>query len=200
MTDVLLCVGNSMMGDDGAGPLLAEKCAAAPKGNWVVIDGGSAPENDIVAIRELRPTRLLIVDATDMGLNPGEIRIIDPDDIAEMFMMTTHNMPLNYLIDQLKEDIGEVIFLGIQPDIVGFYYPMTQPIKDAVETVYQRLGHREARRLAGYRYGRQIADDYLTQLGQGEEQVARWLEAENDPRLNEIVSHLNHVVEEARIR
>ena len=70
---------------------------------------------------------------------PGEIRIIDPDDIAEMFMMTTHNMPLNYLIDQLKEDIGEVIFLGIQPDIVGFYYPMTQPIKDAVETVYQRL-------------------------------------------------------------
>ena len=124
MTDVLLCVGNSMMGDDGAGPLLAEKCAAAPKGNWVVIDGGSAPENDIVAIRELRP---------------GEIRIIDPDDIAEMFMMTTHNMPLNYLIDQLKEDIGEVIFLGIQPDIVGFYYPMTQPIKDAVETVYQRL-------------------------------------------------------------
>ena len=57
MTDVLLCVGNSMMGDDGAGPLLAEKCAAAPKGHWVVIDGGSAPENDIVAIRELRPTR-----------------------------------------------------------------------------------------------------------------------------------------------
>lgn len=86
----------------------------------MVIDGGSAPENDIVAIRELRPERLLIVDATDMGLNPGDIRIIDPDDIAEMFMMTTHNMPLNYLVDQLKEDVGEVIFLGIQPDIVGF--------------------------------------------------------------------------------
>ena len=74
-----------------------------------------------------------------MGLNPGEIRIIDPDDIAEMFMMTTHNMPLNYLVDQLKDDVGEVIFLGIQPDIVGFYYPMTHPIKDAVDTVYQRL-------------------------------------------------------------
>lgn len=44
MTDVLLCVGNSMMGDDGAGPLLAELCAANPPGNWVVIDGGSAPE------------------------------------------------------------------------------------------------------------------------------------------------------------
>ncbi|ENF9938229.1 hydrogenase maturation peptidase HycI, partial [Enterobacter hormaechei] len=139
MTDVLLCVGNSMMGDDGAGPLLAELCAANPPGSWVVIDGGSAPENDVVAIRELRPDRLLIVDATDMGLNPGEIRLIDPDDIAEMFMMTTHNMPLNYLVDQIKDDVGEVLFLGIQPDIVGFYYPMTQPVKEAVDVVYSRL-------------------------------------------------------------
>ena len=53
--------------------------------------------------------------------------------------MTTHNMPLNYLVDQLKEDVGEVIFLGIQPDIVGFYYPMTQPVKEAVARVYQQL-------------------------------------------------------------
>ncbi|EJF31093.1 MULTISPECIES: hydrogenase maturation peptidase HycI [Enterobacteriaceae] len=139
MTKVLLCVGNSMMGDDGAGPLLAEKCQASPQGDWVVIDGGSAPENDVVAIRELHPELLLIVDATDMMLNPGEIRVIDPDDIAEMFMMTTHNMPLNYLVDQLKEDVGEVVFLGIQPDIVGFYYPMTEAVKAAVEQVYQRL-------------------------------------------------------------
>ena len=29
--------------------------------------------------------------------------------------------------------------MGIQPDIVGFYYPMTQPVKDAVATVYARL-------------------------------------------------------------
>ncbi|MGR4050942.1 hydrogenase maturation peptidase HycI [Kosakonia cowanii] len=139
MTDVLLCVGNSMMGDDGAGPLLAEICAAKPAGEWLVIDGGSAPESDVAAIRDLRPTRLLLVDATDMGLNPGEIRVVNPDDIADMFMMTTHNMPLNYLIDQLKEDVGEVIFLGIQPDIVGFCYPMTPPVKAAVETIYQRL-------------------------------------------------------------
>ena len=139
MTDVLLCVGNSMMGDDGAGPLLAEMCSAGAPGSWTVLDGGSAPENEVVAIRAMKPSRLLIVDATDMGLDPGEIRIVDPDDIAEMFMMTTHNMPLNYLVDQLRDDVGEVIFLGIQPDIVGFYFPMTEKIKAAVEVVYQRL-------------------------------------------------------------
>jgi len=121
VTDVLLCVGNSMMGDDGAGPLLAEMCREAP----------------------------LMVDATDMGLTPGEIRLIDPDDIAEMFMMTTHNMPLNYLVDQLKGDVGEVIFLGIQPDIVGFYYPMTEKVKAAVERVYESLVGRDGVRVFG---------------------------------------------------
>lgn len=122
MTDVLLCVGNSMMGDDGAGPLLAESAPPRRKVT-AVIDGGSAPENDIVAIRELRPTRLLIVDATDMGLNPGEIRIIDPDDIAEMFMMTTHNMPLNYLIDQLKRRHWRSDFPRHPAGYRRLYYP-----------------------------------------------------------------------------
>ena len=69
---------------------------------------------------------------------------------------------------------------------------MVQPLRVKVD--------RTARRLAGYRYGRQIADDYLRLLSQGEQQVARWLEAENDLRLTEIVTHLNHVVEEERIR
>ncbi len=67
-------------------------------------------------------------------------------------MMTTHNMPLNYLVDQLKEDVGEVIFLGIQPDIVGFYYPMTQPVKEAVARVYQQLADWQGRAaLPGWR-------------------------------------------------
>ncbi|MBV4413685.1 hydrogenase maturation peptidase HycI [Enterobacteriaceae bacterium YMB-R22] len=139
MTDVLLCVGNSMMGDDGAGPLLAQMCQAQPRGEWVVIDGASAPENDIVAIRALRPDRLLIVDAADMGLSPGEMRVIDPKDIAELFLMTTHNMPLNYLVEQLQDDVAQVIFVGIQPDIVGFYYPMTEPVRLAVTDLHQRL-------------------------------------------------------------
>ena len=139
MSNVLLCVGNSRMGDDGAGPLLAEMCAAAPKRDWLVLDGGSAPEREVAAIREMKPKCLLIVYASDMGLEPGEIRIVDPDDNAEMCLMTTHPMPLNALIDQLKEDAGEAIFLGIQPDIVGFYYPMTEKVKAATEVVYQRL-------------------------------------------------------------
>ncbi|MEQ5138066.1 hydrogenase maturation peptidase HycI [Providencia sp. PROV188] len=135
----MLAVGNSMMGDDGAGPMLFDLMQQAPIDGWVAINGGSSPESVSHQVRALKPQRLLIVDAADIGLAPGEIRVIDPDDIAEMFIMSTHNLPLNFLIDQLKEDVGEIIFLGIQPDLVGFYMPMNDKVVAAVEQVYQAL-------------------------------------------------------------
>jgi hydrogenase 3 maturation protease len=137
--NVILAVGNSMMGDDGAGPLLAELMEQRPLDGWVAINGGSAPENVVHQVRALRPKRVVVVDATDMGLAPGEIRIVDPDDIAEMFIMSTHNMPLNFMIDQLREEIDEVTFLGIQPDLVAFYFPMTESVTQAVQAIYRRL-------------------------------------------------------------
>lgn len=135
----LLCVGNSMMGDDGAGPLLAERCAQQPLVGWTVVDGGAAPENDIGFLRELRPTHLVIVDATDMGLSPGELRIINEQDIGEMFMMTTHNLPLTFLIEQLRADIPNITFIGIQPEVVAFYYPLSAAVEQAVCRLHQLL-------------------------------------------------------------
>ncbi|MFK8257137.1 hydrogenase maturation peptidase HycI [Erwinia sp. AnSW2-5] len=135
----LLCVGNSMMGDDGAGPRLAELCAEQPLSGWTVVDGGAAPENDIGYLRELRPTHLVIVDATDMGLAPGEMRILEESDIGDMFMMTTHNLPLTFLMQQLREDIPQITFVGIQPDVVAFYYPMSDAVEQAVGRLHQLL-------------------------------------------------------------
>ncbi|HKS32658.1 MAG TPA: hydrogenase maturation peptidase HycI [Enterobacteriaceae bacterium] len=135
----LLCVGNSMMGDDGAGPLLAERCAEQPLSGWTVVDGGAAPENDIGYLRELRPAHLVIVDATDMGLPPGEMRLLDEDDIGEMFLLTTHNLPLTFLIQQLREDIPQITFIGIQPEVVAFYTPISPAIEQAVARLHQRL-------------------------------------------------------------
>lgn len=134
--NVVLTVGNSMMGDDGAGPMLYDMMIQRPINDWYVIDGGSTPENYAHVVRELKPELLVLVDAADMELDPGEIRIIDADSIAEMFIMSTHNMPLNFLIDQLKEDIPQVVFIGIQPSIVSFAFPMTEQVKQAVKTVY----------------------------------------------------------------
>jgi len=90
-------------------------------------------------VRELNPKLLLIFDAADMELVPGKIRIIEKDAIAEMFFMSTHNMPLNFLIEQLEQDIEKIVFVGLQPDLVSFGFPMTDTVKDSVQFMYDFL-------------------------------------------------------------
>jgi hydrogenase 3 maturation protease len=139
MTNVILTVGNSMMGDDGAGPLLADMLTAKPAKGWTVIDGGSAPENVAHEVQALAPKRVIIVDAADMGLAPGDLRLIDEASIAKLFVITTHNLPLNFLMERLRETVPEVLFIGIQPDLVAFSFPMTEKVRNTVEKLHESL-------------------------------------------------------------
>jgi hypothetical protein len=74
---IILTVGNRMMGDDAAGPLLAALLQRSPAPGWQVLDGGLAPENVVHRVRAIAPGRVLIVDAAEMELEPGEVRLVD---------------------------------------------------------------------------------------------------------------------------
>jgi hydrogenase 3 maturation protease len=145
---LVLTVGNDLMGDDAAGPLLAEMLSRAPAEGWDVLNGGSAPENEVQRIRALGPDRVLIVDATDMDLEPGEVRLVDGDIIADQLFMTTHALPLTFLIDLLREFVPDVQLLGIQPSLVAFSYPLSPQVRRAVETLHENL--RKSRDLDAY--------------------------------------------------
>ncbi|QXC36956.1 hydrogenase maturation peptidase HycI [Aeromonas jandaei] len=137
--NLVLTVGNAMMGDDGAGPYLADKLQATPLPGWIHIDGGIAPENVVYKVRELQPERVVLVDAAEIGEKAGTLQVIPPETIAEMFIFSTHNMPLNFLIDELKTFVPEVIFVGVQPAIVAFSFPMTEMVSEAMDYLYQHL-------------------------------------------------------------
>ena len=139
MTDVVFTVGNVLRGDDGAGPLLAQLLDEQPAPGWIVVDGEDVPENHTHHIRALAPHRVLIVDAADMELPPGEVRLIEQDSVAEQFMVTTHAIPLNFLIDSLRETVPEILFLGIQPQDTSFFAPVTNTVRNSVEAVHDRL-------------------------------------------------------------
>lgn len=143
---IILTVGNSLMGDDGAGPMLAKLLAEQPAPGWQVVDGGSAPENAAHEVALAAPARVLVFDAADMGLAAGEIRLIDESAIAEMFIVTTHDLPLSFLIERLRETVAEVLFLGIQPDLVAFGFPMSEAVCRGVERIHEELfaGHHPA--------------------------------------------------------
>jgi hydrogenase 3 maturation protease len=137
--NILLTVGNGMMGDDGAGVLLAQKLRQQPLEDWTVLNGGSAPENMIHRIRDANASRVLVVDAADMDLPPGSIRRIDAGRLEDPFLMTTHTLPLSFLIEALREFVPRVDLIGIQPGVIAFGFPMSEEVRLAVEQVYADL-------------------------------------------------------------
>jgi len=137
--NVLLTVGNGMMGDDGAGVLLAQMLRENPLENWAVLNGGSAPENVVHRLRGMDASRVLVVDAADMDLPPGSIRRINSDRLEDPFLLTTHTLPLTFLIESLHEFVPQVDLLGIQPNIVADGFPMSDEVRAAVGQVYANL-------------------------------------------------------------
>ena len=136
---LVLTVGNEMMGDDAAGPLLARMLKRSPLEDWELLDGGNVPENYVHKIREMNPEQVLIIDAADMELQAGEIRLIDKDQIGSVFLMTTHSLPLNYLMESIREFVSKVELIGIQPELVAFGYPVSPRVEQAVGRVYAWL-------------------------------------------------------------
>jgi hydrogenase 3 maturation protease len=136
---LVITVGNELMGDDGAGPLLARLLERERLPEWDVIDGGAAPENSLHRVREMKPAKVVVVDACEMNLKPGSIRLVSERDIASEFILSTHRLPLSFFISALKELVAEVYFIGIQPAVIAFGLPVSPEIKKAVETVYRKL-------------------------------------------------------------
>ncbi|MCD6414486.1 MAG: hydrogenase 3 maturation endopeptidase HyCI [Candidatus Diapherotrites archaeon] len=109
--NLLLGVGNEQNGDDGIGPFVA-KSINLP--GWKGVNCSITPENFTGIARKEEPELLLMVDAADMGLEPGEIRIIPKGRIDEL-VISTHYMPLSILMRYLSDSASKVIFVGIQP-------------------------------------------------------------------------------------
>jgi hydrogenase 3 maturation protease len=138
-TNLVFTVGNELMGDDAAGPLLARRLKQSPLAGWNVLDGGNAPENYIYKIREIGPDHVVIVDSADMDLHAGDVRHIDQEAICSLFLMTTHSLPLSFLMDAIREFVPHVELIGIQPQNVAFGYPVSQEVSQAVEEIYTWL-------------------------------------------------------------
>jgi len=111
MKTLVMCIGNRDGGDDGIGAFIAD---LLKENNVDVIDAETIPENYTGVIKQYKPDKLIIVDAVDMNLEVGEIRIIRENAIGEMHI-TTHGIPLSVLIKYLKQYIEDIILVGIQP-------------------------------------------------------------------------------------
>ena len=134
--DIVLTAGAVLRGDDGAGPVLSKLMEETPIAGWRAIDGGQTPEDDVATIRRCHPRRLVVVDAAAMGLPVGSVRRLTADDVSTNYLMTTHSLPLTFMLRELEGMCDELTFLGIQPATTEFFDPLTPAVMDAVRSVY----------------------------------------------------------------
>ena len=109
-----MCIGNREGGDDSVGPYIADRLKSEKLDNIKVIDCGTVPENYTSIVKRENPITLVIIDAVEMELKHGEIRIVPKEKIGVM-TISTHGIPISVLIGYLEQYIKNIIFIGIQP-------------------------------------------------------------------------------------
>ena len=103
------------------------------------INGGSVPENFTGLIKKIDPSHIIIIDASLMKKEVGEISIVNKDNIVDI-SISTHSMSLAYLIKYLQlEKEFNILFIGIEPEIMDLSFELTPKIKDASDKLIKLL-------------------------------------------------------------
>lgn len=134
---LLIGVGNSLRGDDGAGPalisLLEGKVTAS------LLDVGETPESYLSRVLDIHADTVVVIDAADFGGEPGDLAILETADIAGC-SVSTHQMPLDLFFRFIKRSsCADVFALGIQPAQIGFGESMSPDVDRTVQALAEIL-------------------------------------------------------------
>ncbi|MGA2092006.1 MAG: hydrogenase maturation peptidase HycI [Sedimentisphaerales bacterium] len=134
----ILGIGSELRGDDAAGILAAQQIEKTIKNKTKspevrVFIGDTAPENLTGEIKRYQPTHLIIIDSADLDIEPGEIRLINPEQIGGT-SFCTHMLPTSVLTDYLLQSFKcEIVAIGIQPKTLTFGVKPSKEIQQAAK-------------------------------------------------------------------
>ena len=150
---IIVGIGNTLKGDDGAGPLICEKLKSAGI-SAEVIDAGTVPENYIQPIIKKAPQNLLLIDAMDFGASPGTIQIFETENLSSS-VVSTHALSPRLFAEVVCRSIKahpvrnstngseasektvsngvNIYFIGIQPAQIGLGQAVSGLVSQAVE-------------------------------------------------------------------
>ena len=156
---VILGIGNDIRGDDGLGPYIIEELSNKKEAlednsdidsifdlkDLFLINGGSVPENftskikSYEKIKSYDPSHIILIDASLMNKEPGDIEIVNKENISNV-SISTHSMSLAYLIKFLElEKPFEILFIGIEPEIMDLSFELSDKIQKASDDLVEIL-------------------------------------------------------------
>jgi hydrogenase 3 maturation protease len=140
---VIVGIGNTLRGDDAAGPELIRKLKNSqfliPNSQLSFIDVGEAPENYLEKIVQQKPNTIILVDAVDFGSSPGRVKLFEPEKL-EGGGLSTHNASLKLITKYLKKATkADISLLGIQPKSLRLNNKLSEPVKRGLEKIEECL-------------------------------------------------------------
>jgi len=126
-------IGNPLRGDDGAAQALLRRLEGAV--DAALLDAEEVPESHLGRIVEARPEVVLLVDAVDLGSQPGGVALLTRGRLPAGGF-STHRPPLSVLMFFIEQETGaEVLLLGIQPKQVEFGAGLSPEVEKTVEAL-----------------------------------------------------------------
>jgi len=121
-------IGDELLPTDRLGMLAAQEIRSLNLPGLKVFLAGTVPETVTGPIRTFCPDNILLLDAADMGINPGTADVL-PSETIGAGLLSTHALPLSIVIEYLEKETGATVtLLGIQPVINSS--PSREPIED----------------------------------------------------------------------
>ena len=143
----VLGIGNELNGDDGIGVKITQQLGEHNIGcdykkttrSRLIITAGLAPENFTGQLRRFHPDFVILIDAADMGSEPGCVQWLHWQQTIGM-SASTHSLPLSILAQYLVTEIGcEVYIIAIQAESNDFGNDLSTAATDAVRGVVSGL-------------------------------------------------------------
>ncbi len=133
----VLGLGNTDRADDGAGILVAEALKKPfPNFSFSEHDGVEGTVLDI-SQRDEKAT-VFFVDAADLRLKPGAIRVVPREEIKET-EITTHRVAVALLMSMLRSRGKDSAVIAIQPGSIEFRGPLTKGVKKSIRVLVKSI-------------------------------------------------------------
>jgi hydrogenase 3 maturation protease len=137
---VIAGIGNSIRMDDFVGVKIVKDLRGKIPENVRLIECETVPESFMDEIVELKPSHVLLIDAAIIGLKPGDVRLVFPEQIEVFPAITTHALPLRIFCELITQSTkAKIGLLLIQPGHTEFGEGLTVEVASAAEQVVESL-------------------------------------------------------------
>ena len=139
---IVLGVGNTIHSDDGFGVHAMRRLEGDPRlpNDVTLIDGGTQGLELLAFLHDC--SRLLLLDAVDVGATPGTIMRIDGEELKGLATgASVHQLGVADLLTTLPlvSDIErKVVILGVQPASTDWGTELSPPVETALGPVVEK--------------------------------------------------------------